>query len=236
MRLGQVLIRLRFGLLYGFAGVAFVVAQTTEPALRLGMAIICFGEALRFWASGYVGRVKGDGAQRLRDRGNKQLVTVGPYAFVRHPQHLGTLLIMVGFCLIVGNLWFAVAALGCFFVVYHHIIIQEEGNLCEELGTPYIVYRASVPRLMPAWKCFPNPQGQWSWRRLIRSEEWKTLAWVVVALIAMYFRKEIFEDRELFDADEWIKHAALFGILAALVVGHGLYALMTRRANPAPVE
>jgi len=156
-------------------------------------------------------------------------VTAGPYAYVRHPLYLGTFLIGGGFCLIAGHLWVSAAALGLFLTIYRRKMAQEEALLRDEVGTPYIVYQAAVPRWLPTWQRYPNRQGRWSWPGIVASKEWKTLIWVVVVIIALYLREEIVQEREFFPPGEWLKHALLLMTGLLLMLMDGTVELLTRR-------
>lgn len=48
----------RFLLVYPLVLVLLLIAYTTERQMRLGVPMALLGLLLRFWANGYVGRVK----------------------------------------------------------------------------------------------------------------------------------------------------------------------------------
>lgn len=216
----------RFFLVYPLVIWLVATASTSESSLRLGIALVMVGEALRVWANGYVGHVKVNWTQKWRgDAKIGRLITAGAYAYVRHPLYVGTFLIGAGFCEIAGRLWVGLAALGFFLFVYRQKMAQEEAMLRDELGTAYVVYQAAVPRWLPTWRRYPNRQGQWSWHGLIASKEWKTLIWVVVLVLVLYFREESLQEREWFPADEWMKHALLLLAALGLMLADGVIEL-----------
>ncbi len=210
-----------------------LVAHTTERQLQLGVGLALLGVLLRFWADGYVGHVKVNSTQKSRGAPKiGRLITAGPYAFVRHPLYLGTFLIGAGFCFIAGNLWVSVAALGFFLIVYQRKMAQEETLLSDEIGTPYLIYQAVVPRWLPrGWQRYPNRQGQWSWQGIVASREWKTVIWVFVAVLALYFREEIVQEHEFFSPGEWLKHAILLIMGIVFILMDGAIELISRRKN-----
>jgi len=222
------LLKPRFLLLYPLAAWLLLAAHTTERQLRVGIALSLLGLAIRFWANGYVGHVKVNGAcQRPGKIG--RLVTAGPYAFVRHPLYVGSVLIGAGLCVVAGNAWVILTALIFFLVVYRHKMAQEEGLLREEVGTPYLIYHAAVPRWRPSWRRYPNRQGRWCWQGIAASKEWKTAIWVVVFLTGLYFREEIVQEREWFGAAGWgWKQGMLLSLMVAGMAGDGLVELMKR--------
>src|SRR3989338_4208046 len=108
----------RFLLVYPLTVWLFWVAAPTETSLRFGVLFVLLGEALRLWANGYVGHVKVNWTQKRPNEPRVgQLVTGGPYAYVRHPLYLGTFLIGTGFCITVGNVWVGLVALVFFLLV-----------------------------------------------------------------------------------------------------------------------
>jgi len=221
--------KLRFLLVYPLFVWLLVVAYTTERRLHLGIALIFLGELLRLWADGYVGHVKVNWTQKWRsDPKIGSLVTAGPYAFVRHPLYLGTLLIGAGFCLIAGNLWVSMAALGFFLIVYRHKMAREELLLRDEVGTPYVVYQAAVPRWLPTFRRYPNRQGQWNWQGIVSSKEWKTLIWVVVVIIILYLREEIVQEHEFFPPNERVKQTLVLVTALVLMLADGTLELVSR--------
>src|SRR5262245_7484852 len=69
---------------YALIAIYFVLARPSGATAWIGLMIAGLGEALRIWAAGHL--VK-----------NKELSRGGPYAHVRNPLYLGTLLIVAGF-------------------------------------------------------------------------------------------------------------------------------------------
>ena len=223
------LTKLRFVLVYPMVVVLFLVARTTERQLHLGILFIALGMYVRFWANGYVGHRKVN--QTAVSRGEPKigtLITGGPYAYVRHPLYVGSFLLGLGFCVIVGHLLFGVVALGGLFVVYQRKMAQEEAVLLHEWGDKYLRYYRHVPRLIPTWRRAPERRGRWSWQGVAASQELRTLVWVTVLVIALYFREELVQHREPLFYKHGLKQAVLLAVLAALMVGDGLFELVRR--------
>ncbi len=229
----------RFLLAYPLVAWLFVVANTTEDRLRVGIGLVVLGLVLRFWANGYVGHVKVNWTQKWRnDQKIGQFITAGPYAYVRHPLYLGAFLLGAGFCIMVGHLWLSVAALLFFLVVYRRKMAQEEALLHDELGTAYIIYHASVPRWLPTWRRYPNRQGQWGWQGTRASKEWKTIIWVLAIVIGLYLREEALQEHDLLSAKDQAKHLLVLGIAMGLMLTDGVVELIgrwRRRAGMGPV-
>ena len=82
-------------------------------------------------------------AQRAR-----RLASSGPYAFVRHPQYVGFILVMVGFLL----QWPTLLTLAMFPVLvwmYFRLARSEERHALTEFGDEYVHYADSVPGFIP---------------------------------------------------------------------------------------
>ena len=222
----------RFLFVYLLVVWLFLVAHTTELQLRLGIPLVLLGAFLRFWANGYVGHVKVNWTQKERGEAKiGRLVTAGPYAFVRHPLYLGTFLIGLGFCVIVGNLWFSLVALVFFLLVYRRKMADEESMIRDEVGEAFERYQRAVPRWLPAGRRYAHPNGQWSWQGIVASKEPKTLMWLVVFFILLYFREEIIQEHEFLSGDKVGKHILLIGVALVLIAADGVFELMRRRAK-----
>ena len=210
----------RFLLVYPLVGLLFVTARITEPAMRAGALMVLLGELIRLWANGYVGHRKVNRTARRKDEPKiGSLITNGPYAYIRHPLYLGSLLIGAGFCIIGGRLWVAVAALVVLLSVYRRKILEEELTLLHEYGKAFEEYRSAVPRYLPTWRRYAHPNGSWSWSGIVASKELKTVAWLAVTLIALYFWEEWLEGQGVFAPGHRLKHLSFLMVAVALMAG-----------------
>jgi protein-S-isoprenylcysteine O-methyltransferase Ste14 len=76
------------------------------------------------------------------------LATTGPYAYVRHPQYDGFILIMLGFLF----QWPTLITLIMFPILvtmYVKLAKREEREVLEEIGEPYLRYMAATPAFVP---------------------------------------------------------------------------------------
>lgn len=82
---------------------------------------------------------------------NGTLAQSGPYAYVRHPQYVGFVLILIGFLF----QWPTILTLLMFpvlLVMYWRLALTEEREVKAELGDAYRRYAARVPRrFVPRW-------------------------------------------------------------------------------------
>ena len=219
----------RFIFVYPLAIALFLFGRTTELQFRLGVLLVCCGEMLRLWANGYVGQVKVNWTQKNRGEAKiGRLVTAGPYAFVRHPLYLGTFIIGAGFCTMMGNWWLSLLAMIFFLFIYGAKMRTENHLLLHECGEQYSTYAAKVPQWIPRFNRHPNPQGRWTWQGILASKELKTVVWVTVCLLVVYFREEYFQEHELFGPKVWGKHLVLTVFLLLLIASDGTFELWRR--------
>jgi protein-S-isoprenylcysteine O-methyltransferase Ste14 len=77
-----------------------------------------------------------------------QLATSGPYAYLRHPQYVGFILIMLGFLLqwptLLTLIMFPILA-----VMYVRLARREEREALAEFGEAYASYAANTPAFFP---------------------------------------------------------------------------------------
>jgi len=82
---------------------------------------------------------------------DSKLATTGPYGYVRHPQYVGFILVMIGFLF----MWPTLLTLIMFpilVVVYIRLAKKEEEMVREEFGELYDTYRKRTPAFIPRWE------------------------------------------------------------------------------------
>jgi protein-S-isoprenylcysteine O-methyltransferase Ste14 len=82
---------------------------------------------------------------------NHELATTGPYAYVRHPQYDGFILVMIGFLV----QWPTILTLIMFPILvfmYKRLARSEERDALAEFGEAYSRYMAEVPAFIPRLK------------------------------------------------------------------------------------
>jgi protein-S-isoprenylcysteine O-methyltransferase Ste14 len=110
----------------------------------IGAVLFACGIALAVWARLHLGRNWG---MPMTQRAEPELVTSGPYRFVRHPIYTGLLTAMLGTAL-VNNLLglIVVAALVAYF---YYCGTVEERNLAAAFPTAYPEYKSRTKMLIP---------------------------------------------------------------------------------------
>lgn len=88
---------------------------------------------------------------------NKTLVTDGPFSIVRNPLYLFSWLGFTGLALFSNNLWLILIVPAGFWILYHRLIAREEAFLQNAFGDEYEAYCRRVPRFIPDFRLFRQP-------------------------------------------------------------------------------
>ncbi len=134
-----VLLLLRTNVLQGHIGVV------DNPVLQgIGVGVFVLGLAVAVWARQFLGRNWGT---PMSEKVDPELVTAGPYRFVRHPIYSGLILAMIGTALTIGIYWLvAVALVGAYFV---YSATVEERTMARLFPATYPAYQRSTKMLIP---------------------------------------------------------------------------------------
>lgn len=121
----------------GFLLVA-TFAWFTHPTLRslaFGLPVSLCGLALRAWAAGHLAK-------------NSTLAQSGPYASVRNPLYIGTLLVAAGLVVASRSIGLGILFAAVFGFIYLPVIQLEEQHL-RSLFPEFAAYARRVPALLP---------------------------------------------------------------------------------------
>ena len=130
-----------------FALVYIAISSPSRSTFLLGAALVATGQALRFWAAGHLER-------------NVALARGGPYALVRHPLYLGSLLMGLGLALgVKGAAAWLLAFVALYLGFYLPAMHVEELRLQSLFGAEYSEYIVEVPRFVPRLLPVPRPEG-----------------------------------------------------------------------------
>ncbi|HEX3744055.1 MAG TPA: isoprenylcysteine carboxylmethyltransferase family protein [Bryobacteraceae bacterium] len=132
-------------LLKGVPGLRHLMTILPGPAARAAGLFICaLGLAFAVWARRYLGRNWG---MPMSVKEDPELVTSGPYRYVRHPIYAGLLLALLGSALVSGALWLMIfAILGGYFVLAAR---AEERLMLRQFPEQYAAYRARTKVMIP---------------------------------------------------------------------------------------
>jgi protein-S-isoprenylcysteine O-methyltransferase Ste14 len=120
-------------------------AIVSNPVLQgIGMALFLMGLGLAVWARVHLGRNWG---APMSEKEDAELVTTGPYQYIRNPIYSGILLAAIGTAVAVSWYWLvAVALMGAFFV---YSATVEEQTMERLFPDAYPAYRRTTKKLIP---------------------------------------------------------------------------------------
>jgi protein-S-isoprenylcysteine O-methyltransferase Ste14 len=135
----------------GFAAAALYLFELWRRAPRpaavaWSLALVLPGLWLRGYAAGYVKK-------------NQELTVTGPYAHVRNPLYLGSMLIAAGFAVALLSWPMALVLTLGFTVIYVPVIASEERFL-RAAFPGFDGYCLRVPRLIPRLRAAQSPRSQ----------------------------------------------------------------------------
>jgi protein-S-isoprenylcysteine O-methyltransferase Ste14 len=129
-------IRVPLGFVTALLYLVELTRHTPKPAAILcSLLLVVPGLWLRGYAAGYVKK-------------NRELTQTGPYAYVRNPLYLGSILIAAGFALALLS-WIVALALAVMFLIIYVPVIASEERFLRATFPDFETYCRRVPRLIP---------------------------------------------------------------------------------------
>jgi len=135
-------------------------SQPDARSLALGLPVSALGLLLRAWATGHLEK-------------NIRLAESGPYAYVRNPLYLGTLLVAAGLA-IASRHWLLAALFAVVFLLIYLPVIELEEQHLRELFGNFAAYAKRVPPLWPTLRAAKSDQP-FRWALYIRNREYQAL-------------------------------------------------------------
>jgi protein-S-isoprenylcysteine O-methyltransferase Ste14 len=143
---------------FGLAGWLGVLAYMLNPewmawsrvdlpdwARWLGVGLGALGDILSWWVFSNLGN---NVTPTVVTRKKAQLVTSGPYRWIRHPLYVMGLMVFIGFALGAEN-WFIALMASLGFALLSIRAREEEARLIEKFGDQYRNYMKSTGRFVP---------------------------------------------------------------------------------------
>ena len=153
--------------------VALLFVWLSEPdwgTLALGMPWAVAGLLLRGWAAGHLEK-------------NLRLTTSGPFARVRNPLYLGSLLAAMGFAIAASD-GLVLVLTGVFFLFFYLPVVEEEERHLGNLFPEYEEYRGRVPKLIPRLRGAYREGGGFRRQVYVRNREYEALgAFLLVSAV-----------------------------------------------------
>ncbi len=119
----------------------------------ISLLLVLGGLALRAWAAGCAG-----GHTRRATIEAPRLATGGPFAYVRNPIYLASIILGLGMVGLLGDPWMLGLYVAVFVFLYTAIVPAEERFLSGQFGQAYARYCAAVPRFLPRLKAWPEAE------------------------------------------------------------------------------
>ncbi len=110
-----------------------------------GVALTVAGVAFAIWARVTLGR---NWSASVMQKSGHELITSGPFFYVRHPIYTGMLAGLLGPALAIGE-WRGVLAVVISWLALWRKYRLEERFMVDLFGTQYLDYRRKVPALVP---------------------------------------------------------------------------------------
>ena len=134
-------------------------AKPNLPGTIVGIFLIFIGEAWRIWGTGHLEK-------------NETLTVTGPYAYVKNPLYVGSILLTVGFCILANNLY--VLAIATLMFCFHYIPYKKkiEGDRLKKIfGRQYEDYDEHVPDYLPRWTPYSSQKAPWKFKTFLENSE-----------------------------------------------------------------
>jgi protein-S-isoprenylcysteine O-methyltransferase Ste14 len=109
-----------------------------------GLMILLSGLLLAIWARLYLGRNWGVPMSQKQD---PELITSGPYHYIRHPIYAGILLAMLGSAIASSIFWLTILVISGVYFIYSAVI--EEKIMTEQFPKDYPAYKRKTKMLIP---------------------------------------------------------------------------------------
>jgi protein-S-isoprenylcysteine O-methyltransferase Ste14 len=121
-----------------------VLFVSNALAGSIGLVLCVLGFGLAVWARVHLGRNWG---MPMSLKENPELVTTGPYTYVRHPIYSGFLLAILGSAFVVGFAWLISLVIFCAYFVYS--AKTEEKIMTKQFPDQYPEYKKRTKMLIP---------------------------------------------------------------------------------------
>jgi protein-S-isoprenylcysteine O-methyltransferase Ste14 len=138
---------------------AFIWLSAPSPAsLVWGFPVSLAGIALRAWAAGHLEK-------------NTTLADGGPYAYVRNPLYIGTLLTGAGL-VIASRRWELGVLFGAVFLLIYLPVVELEAQHLRKLFREYDDYAQRVPKLIPRFSARKSLR-RFRWSVYVKNQEYQ---------------------------------------------------------------
>jgi len=120
------------------------LVSSSHVVQAVGIAVCLLGLGLAVWARLYLGRNWG---QPMTLKEGHELVTTGPYRYVRHPIYAGILLAMLASAFVTSGFWLVAFVFIAAYFVY--AAKTEERIMSQQFPNEYANYRSRTKAIVP---------------------------------------------------------------------------------------
>jgi protein-S-isoprenylcysteine O-methyltransferase Ste14 len=166
--------KLRVPLGFVLVGLFLWTARPDPYSLMWGIPVACLGVFVRGWAAGHL-------------RKDQTLTVSGPYAAVRNPLYVGTVIAAIGLIVAAQSRVVAVLFAVVFLLIYLPKIELEEQHLAG-MFPQFADYQKRVPMLLPRFKARPRSAGRFSWAQYRFNREYEAGLGLLVGILYLLGR------------------------------------------------
>lgn len=123
----------------------------------IGHSLVILGVLGRSYCSAFIG-----------GRKNGEVIKEGPFSVVRNPLYVFSFIGLAGIGLQSGVVTVLVMLVLVFAVYYPRVVALEEAYLLHKFGSSYAAYLKAVPRWLPRWRNWVEPEYISTQPRLLR--------------------------------------------------------------------
>jgi protein-S-isoprenylcysteine O-methyltransferase Ste14 len=141
-----------------------------------GVALVLAGLAIRSWAAGTLHK-------------DAEVTTVGPYSLVRNPLYIGSMLMIVGFCILIGQETLLLLIAPTFALLFAATVSHEERALAKRFGAAWHSYAAVTPRFFPR-RMIPS-DSHWSLKQWRKNREYQAVVATALGLVGLQLWQQL---------------------------------------------
>jgi len=149
------------------------LSKPSLPSLVAGLPVSIVGLAIRGWAAGHLEK-------------NTILTDSGPYAWVRNPLYIGTLMVAAGLA-IAARRWELGALFAAVFLLVYLPVVELEEQYLRELFPAFPEYSGRVPKLLP--RAPSRRAGKtFQWKLYRRNREYEALLGFLAGVAVLFWK------------------------------------------------
>ena len=147
----------------------------------VSIVLIFIGVSGRLWSTLFISGYK-----------TTNLITVGPYSISRNPLYFFSFIAIIGIAVETEMITIVLLVLICFAIFYPVVILKEEKLLLQLHGKDFEEYCKRVPRFIPNFKLYTEPDKYVFETRLYRKAFFDSM-WFVLAYPALEIIEKLHE-------------------------------------------